>query len=48
MKKIFKFLFNILKHIFLLPFYCSFPDKYSGITYNEWLNKDKDADKNPN
>ena len=37
MKKFFKFLWNILKHVLLLPFYCSLPDKYSGVTYEEWL-----------
>ena len=36
-----KFVLNILKHVLLLPFYCSMPDKYSGVTYNEWLDKDK-------
>ena len=34
---IIKFIWNIVKHIFLLPFYCSLPDKYNGLTYNDWL-----------
>lgn len=38
---ILKFLWNILKHVFLLPFYCSMPDKYSGVTYDEWLKNEK-------
>ena len=38
-KKILKFIWNILKHIFLLPFYSSMPDKYSGIDYDKWLDK---------
>lgn len=37
MNKIFKLLWNIIKHVFLLPMYCSSPDKYSGKTYDEWL-----------
>ena len=36
--RIIKFIWNIAKHVFLLPFYCSLPDKYSGVTYTEWLN----------
>ena len=39
-----KFLWNIIKHMFLLSFYCSMPDKYSGVTYDEWLN-DKETEK---
>ena len=35
LKIIFKFLWNILKHILLLPTYCSLPDKYNGTTYGE-------------
>jgi len=41
MKKILKFILNILKHVILFPLYCSLPDKYSGVTYEEWLNDDK-------
>mgnify|MGYP007101838095 CR=1 FL=1 len=37
--KILKFIWEILKHILLLPMYCYLPDKYSGTTYDEWLNK---------
>ena len=40
-KKIFKFIWKIIKHIFLLPFYCSMPDKYNGVDYDEWLDKNK-------
>ena len=36
-----KFILNIVKHVFLLPFYCSMPDKYSGKSYDEWLKEDK-------
>ena len=43
--KVLKLLWNILKHIFLLPLYCSMPDKYSGITYTEWLNKSNEEEK---
>ena len=39
--KILKFILNIIKHIFMLPLYCSMPHKYSGTTYEEWLEKDK-------
>ena len=45
MKKFFKFLLNILKHVLLLPLYCSMPDKYSGTMYNEWLEKEDKEDK---
>ena len=38
---ILKFIWKILRHIFLLPMYCSFPDKYNGVTYDEWLDKNK-------
>lgn len=38
--KIVKFLLNIVKHIFLFTMYCSMPDKYSGVTYSEWLQED--------
>ena len=40
-KRVLKFIWNIVKHVFLLPMYCSMPDKYSGKTYSEWLNNDK-------
>ena len=39
---IIKFIWNIVKHVFLLPLYCSLPDKYGGITYTEWLNDNND------
>ena len=39
MKKVLNFIWNILKHVILFPLYCSMPDKYSGVTYEEWLNK---------
>lgn len=42
MKRFLKILWNILKHIFLLPLYCSMPDKYNGTMYNEWLEKEKE------
>ena len=42
LKKIINFILNMFKHIFLLFLYCSMPDKYSGITYNEWLNDNND------
>ena len=38
---ILKFIWNILKHILFLPMYSSFPDKYNGIDYDEWLDKNK-------
>lgn len=37
--KTIKFIWNIIKHVFLLPLYCSFPDKYNGTMYDEWLKK---------
>ena len=42
MKKALLFIWNILKHIILLPFYCSLPNKYSGISYEEWLGDKKE------
>lgn len=36
-----KFFWNIFKHILLLPFYCSLPDKYNGTTYDDWLDDNK-------
>ena len=44
MKLILKWLWKILKHILLLPQYCSMPDKYNGVTYNEWLGENIDAE----
>lgn len=38
---VFKLMWNIFKHVLLLPMYCSMPDKYSGTTYDDWLNKNK-------
>jgi len=38
-KKILKLIWNIAKHFFLLPMYCSLPDKYNGTTYEEWIQK---------
>lgn len=40
-KNILKFILNVLKHILLFFLYCSSPNKYSGETYEEWLNKGK-------
>lgn len=37
--KIIKFLWRILRHVILFPMYCSMPDKYSGVTYQDWLNE---------
>lgn len=37
MIKVLKFTCSIVKHIILFPIYCSMPDKYDGITYEEWL-----------
>ena len=37
-----KFIFNIVKHVILLPLYCSMSDKYNGTTYEEWLDGKKD------
>jgi len=34
----------MLKHILLLPLYCSMPDKYSGVSYSEWLGENKNDD----
>ena len=45
MKKVSCFILNILKHIILLPLYCSMPDKYSGVTYEEWLNGNNETNK---
>ena len=42
--KIVKFLWNVLKHIILLPLYCSMPDKYNGVMYDEWLDENKKDD----
>ena len=36
-----KIIWNVLKHILLLPMYCSMSDKYSGTTYDEWLKNNK-------
>jgi len=41
--KTIKFLWKIIKLILLLPLYCSMPDKYRGVTYDEWLKKDDNA-----
>ncbi len=44
MNKFLKTILSIMKHIILFPLYCSMPDKYSGVTYDEWLhgkNNDK-------
>lgn len=35
--KIIKFIFNIIKYIFLFSLYCSMPDKYNGTSYEDWL-----------
>ena len=44
MKKVLKFIWNLVNHILLLPLYCSMPDKYNGVTYSEWLNSGEDND----
>ena len=44
LKKILIFIWKIFKHVFLLPLYCSLPDKYNGITYNELLNGHENKD----
>ena len=36
-----KFFWNIVKHVFLLPYYCSMPDKYDGKSYVDWLKENK-------
>ena len=41
LKNFLLFLWNMLKHIILFPLYCSFPDKYSGVSYEEWLGENK-------
>ena len=38
-KNVVKFIWNIFKHVLLLPFYCAMPDKYGGVGYDEWLDK---------
>ena len=42
MKKFLLSLWKIVRHVFLFPMYCSMPDKYSGVTYKEWLGEDKE------
>ena len=44
MKKVLLFMWNILKQVILFPFYCSLPDKYSGVSYEEWLGEKKEKD----
>lgn len=44
MKNFLLFILNIIKHIILLPLYCSMPDKYSGVSYNEWLSGQEKKD----
>ena len=44
MNKVLLFLWNILKHVILLPFYCSLPHKYNGVSYEEWLGEKKEED----
>ena len=44
MKKVLLFSWNILKHIILFPLYCSLPDKYNGVSYEEWLGEKKEED----
>ena len=39
--KILKFIWEIVKHIFLFPLYCSLPNKYNGTMYDEWLDENK-------
>ena len=39
--KIIKFIWKIVKHIFLLPLYCSLPNKYDGTMYDEWIDENK-------
>ena len=41
---IIKFILNITKHVFLFSLYCYMPDKYSGVTYDEWLGETKTDD----
>ena len=39
LKILLKIIKAIFKFVFLFPIYCSMPDKYDGITFEEWLKK---------
>ena len=34
-----KILYILYKLIILMPLYCMLPDKYSGVMFDEWLEK---------
>ncbi len=37
--KIIKNILSIIKYILLVGFYCMSPDKYDGITFDDWIKK---------